>query len=105
MLKKALRTRCTLAGENTHSGSDIGVLDFPAHILLKLTSVELLQLILVATGVIPHAAKYEGTYREVRIHGTLTCIRDIEALHIPAGTAAKYSEFSTKYNIPLVEYK
>ena len=106
MVKKSVRTRCTLAGENTHSQSDIGVLDFPAHILLKLTSAELLQLILVACGVIKHAEKYEGTYREVQIHGTLLCARDIEALHIPAADKEREcaEEFSRKYNIPIVEY-
>lgn len=104
--KKSVRTRCTLAGENTHSQSDIGVLDFPAHILLKLTTVELLQLALIANGIITSAEKYEGTYREVQIHGTLTCERDIAELHVEKNDPdrACADEFARKYGITLCEY-
>lgn len=105
VLKDAVRRRCTLAPGDTFGVSTIGVLDFCTHVLCYLTGGEIRELVKIALGIIPHGTKYEGSYREIQIHGEVRCDRDFAALHVPKGDDLKIAEeFSQKYNIPLVLY-
>jgi hypothetical protein len=102
VLKKSVRQRCTLADQDTLASPAMGVLDFSAHIMLKFTDSEILQCALIAMGAIPFATGYQGPYREVQIHGSLLCSRDVEELHVGGYNTAIAEEFSRTFGVKLV---
>lgn len=109
-LKDTVRKRCTLATGDTGCSRTLGVLDFCDHVLVEFTECDLVSLTDIAAGTVAHAdpKSYNNGYREIQIHGELSCERDIASLHIPANNDHRTKniavEFSEKYNIPIVYY-
>lgn len=108
-LQDAVRIRTTLANGDTAGTSTIGVLAYCMHILRFLTAGEIMDLIKIVTGKIPHSKAYDNIYREIQIHGDIRFDRDIKCMHVDEPSWNLYREkieaFASRYGFPVKVFK
>lgn len=106
VLDDNVRIRTTITSCDSFSTTQIGVLDYPLHILDALHTNELVYIYNTAIGNSTNNAGTKYGYKEVQYHGPISFSEDISCVCIPKSVVNDkyFIEFITKFNLNYCTY-